>query len=120
MKRKGIFFTLDSLLFLAVVSLLVLSLPTRGNPADAAEFLALQKSHDLLRVWLTEGKFDEEEMARDFYFVFPEKEGYIELNGDKFFLGDRELAIACRRKIATDILYVNKGEVGKLALAICN
>ncbi len=81
-KEKGFSFTLEALISLTVL-ILIISIPIEENKSDLTKIYSIQKENDLIKVWIKEGKFNEQEIKKDFKKMFPFQKGEIEFEGKK-------------------------------------
>ena len=101
MNENGFHFTFESgiTLLLAITLVTSLHLP---EPQDIGPLLVKQKQHDLLAVWILSRDFDKEHMERDFRLVFPQSGGFIEINGEKVFIGRQSDGISIENAVYVD------------------
>lgn len=88
MKCRGLHLTFEAMLGLLIL-FAILSIPMQDRQQNLHELHILQKQDDLFKMWLSEGKFNPEEMQRDFEFVFPNSSGFIEIGDQKSAVGKK-------------------------------
>lgn len=80
MDEEGLYLGVEAVLSL-VILVMLLAVPYAKTDIRMDELVIMQKAHDLLKVWGMDSSWDEEEMAEDFRFVFPNKGGGITIGG---------------------------------------
>ena len=89
--RKGFYLSLGELIALLLVASALLALPESEEPSFK-ELVVLQKEHDLLKVWGKTLEFEEKELVQDFQEVFPNRSGFVEIDGKKLSVGEKQEA----------------------------
>ena len=77
---NGFFLTLDALLCLVLFVAILFLVPVDASDKTLRELTALQKLHDLQKIWIHDGLLDMDEMTRDLSIVFPDNAFEIVLN----------------------------------------
>lgn len=80
MDEKGLYLGVEAVLSL-VILVMLLSAPYAKTGIRMDELMVMQKAHDLLKVWGMDSSWNEDSMAEDFRFVFPNKGGGITIGG---------------------------------------
>src|SRR3989338_9142456 len=81
MNRNGFYFSLEAALTLALIALILIS-PKQKMESDASTILLQQKMHDFLLVSAKQRSFSMQELKSNFEFVFPDKNGKIEIGSE--------------------------------------
>jgi len=102
--EDGFHFTFEAAITLLLAISLVAALHFPG-PENIDSLLIKQKQHDLLSVWILARNFNAEEMAGDFRFVFPQSQGFIEIDGEKVFIGEQsgEISVETAAFVGEDL-----------------
>ena len=91
MNDNAFYLTIEAIIsFILLASIISFPIDVQKNTYERlGDLYIIQLENDLLKVWnLSEG-INEEEMVKDFKFVFPEKNGLIEINGEEIFIGGK-------------------------------
>ena len=110
---KGFSFTLEALISLTVL-ILIISIPIEENKSDLTKIYSIQKENDLIKVWIKEGKFNEQEIKKDFKKMFPFQKGEIEFEGQKIELE----GIKGKNVIKNSGFYYKNGKLNEISVKV--
>lgn len=109
--------TIEAILALLVVAAIA-SVPIQQQKNSLFELLLLQKENDLLKLWLSEKELSENEMKKDFEFVFPALAGEIRVGKKtvKIFSSTGK-----RESISSSTMFLTKeGTMEELRITVYN
>ncbi|MFH1663681.1 MAG: hypothetical protein ABH986_02645 [archaeon] len=81
-KEKGFSFTFEAALSM-IILVIIISIPVQSEPGKLEKIYVLQKENDLIKVWVKEKEFNENEMKKDFREMFLSEKGEITVEGKK-------------------------------------
>lgn len=105
MNNLAFVLTIEAILALLVVAAIA-AFPAQTEKTDLFELLLLQKENDLLKIWLEEETLDENTLASDFKFVFPQLNGAIEFEGKKIEIGKQYSE--AKNSVSSSALFLEK------------
>lgn len=114
--ERGIHLSVEALLSVCVLlSILFLLGNLDTGESEFSGFYIMQKQHDLLKVWMREGKFDFYSMEKDVRFLFPES--CYELVLDNYSTGCD--VSKCSRVIVSEEYFHFIGAGNYVRLGVC-